>query len=221
MSSHQSYEMSKLKVTLFGATGKTGRHLIAESLKRGIDITVFARPSSSFENFDVRVVRGDLTDRSRLEEAIRGADAVLSALGPTKLSHPRDLPITRATNAIISAMKEVGVKRLIAVSTGTAVDPGDGRDWKIWLPALLVRYAMPSVYADIIGTAATMRASKLNWTMVRVALLTDGPATKRLNVGLYGHAPHNFAISREDAAKFMLDRATKHDFVREAPGISG
>lgn len=212
--------MSKLKVALFGATGKTGRYLIAEALKRGIDVTVFARPSSSFENSDVRVVRGDLTDRARLEEAIRGADAVLSALGPTTLPHPDDLPITRATDAIISAMKQVGVKRLIAASTGTAVDPEDGRDWKIWLPAVLIRFAMPSVYADIIGTATTIRASELDWTMVRLALLKDRPASGRLNVGLYGSTRHSFAISREDVASFMLDQIGTRDFVNEAPGIS-
>jgi hypothetical protein len=56
--------------------------------------------------------------------------------------------------------------------------------------------------------------------MVRIALLNDGPASGRLNVGLYGRTRHNFAISREDVAKFMLDRIANHDFVREAPGIS-
>jgi putative NADH-flavin reductase len=106
--------MSQLKITLFGATGKTGRYLIAEALQRGMEVTVFARPSNTFENPNVRIIRGDLTDRTLLEEAIRGADAVLSALGPTKLSHPKDLPITRATDAIISTMEQVGVKRLLA-----------------------------------------------------------------------------------------------------------
>ncbi len=115
--------MSKLKVTVFGATGKTGRYLIAEALQRDIDVTVLARPSSSFEDSNVRVVRGELTDRALLKEAIRGADAVLSALGPTTLPHPKDLPITRATDALVSAMKQVGVKRLIAVSTGTVGGP--------------------------------------------------------------------------------------------------
>ena len=212
--------MSKLKVTLFGATGKTGRSLIAEALRRGIDVTVFARAGSSFEDSNVRVVRGALTDGALLEEAIRGADAVLSALGPTALSHRNDLAITRATDAIILAMKQVGVKRLIAVSTGTAVDPEDGRDWKIWLPALLIRFAMRSVYADIVGTATTIRASELDWTMVRVALLKDRPASGRLNVGLYGITRHSLAIPREDVAKFMLDQIGSRDFVNKAPGLS-
>ena len=112
-----------MKVALFGATGKTGRHPIDEALKRGFDITVFARSSRPFVDSRVRVVRGDLTD-SPLRETIRGSEAVLSALGPTALPHPKDLPITRATEAIISAMKQESVNRLIAISTGTAALPG-------------------------------------------------------------------------------------------------
>lgn len=78
-----------MKVTLFGATGKTGAYLIGEGLKRGFDITVFARSGTSFENSQVRVVRGELTDIGILREAIRGSDTVLSALGPTSLKHPK------------------------------------------------------------------------------------------------------------------------------------
>jgi len=100
-----------MKVILFGATGTTGGYLIDEALKRGIDVTVFARSSSQFENAKVNIVRGELTDIALLRETISGSGAVLSALGPTKLRHPKDLPTTRATEAIISAMKQTHVQR--------------------------------------------------------------------------------------------------------------
>ncbi|QCJ01045.1 NAD(P)-dependent oxidoreductase [Agrobacterium larrymoorei] len=108
-----------MNVTLFGPTGKTGPYLIDEALKRGFEVTVFARSSTPFQDDRVHVVRGDLSDSAVLREAVRGADAVLSALGPSKTPHPRHLPITRATQAVISAMKEENVTRLIAISTGT------------------------------------------------------------------------------------------------------
>ena len=209
-----------MNVTLFGATGKTGKYLIDEGLKRGINLTVFARTQSSFQNPNVNVVRGELTDLERLKEAIRSSGAVLSALGPTSPQHPKDLPITRAIGAIISAMREVRVERLISISTGTAVDPEDGFDLKIWLPALLIRLAMPSSYRDIIGLARTVRASDLEWTMVRVGFLKSQPGSHRLNVGLYGHTKHSLSISREDVARFMFDQIENREFVRRAPGIS-
>ena len=209
-----------MNVTLFGATGKTGNYLINEGLKRDINMTVFARTQSVFQNPNVNVIRGELTDTERLKEAIRGSDAVLSALGPTSPQHPKDLPITRAIEAIISAMREVHVERLISISTGTAVDPKDGFDLKIWLPALLIRLAMPSSYRDIIGLAKTIRASDLEWTMVRVGFLKSQPGSHRLNVGLYGRTKHSLSISREDVAKFMFDQISNREFVRCAPGIS-
>jgi len=209
-----------MKITLFGATGKTGSYLIDEGLKRGMDITVFARPNSVFEHEDVRIVRGELTDRGLLKEAIRGARAVLSALGPTSLRHPDNVPITRATEAIMSMMKEEGVKRLIAVSTGTAPDPEDGSDRKISLPATLIRWGMPTAYQDIVGLASAVRSSGLDWTMVRVAFLKSVPASGRLNVGLYGHTKHSLVISREDVARFMFDQISTPEYIGKAPGIS-
>jgi putative NADH-flavin reductase len=71
-----------MKITLFGATGVTGKYLIQEALKGGMEVTVFARSTSPFSHSQVRVIRGDLVDKKKLTEAIRGSDAVLSALGP-------------------------------------------------------------------------------------------------------------------------------------------
>ncbi|MCI0997743.1 NAD(P)-dependent oxidoreductase [Pseudomonas corrugata] len=209
-----------MKVTLFGATGKTGQYLIAEGLKRGIQLTVFARTTTSFDSPNVHVVRGSLDDKDCLAKAIRGADAVLSALGPTSPKHPGNLPITKATESIISVMKQENVTRLIAVSTGTAPDPRDGSDWKIWLPALFIKIAMPSTFKDILALAKEIRASGLDWTMVRVALLKNRPASQRLNVGLYGHSAHSMTISREDVAIFMFDQISDKKYIKQAPGIS-
>ncbi|QCJ00923.1 NAD(P)-dependent oxidoreductase [Agrobacterium larrymoorei] len=209
-----------MKVTLFGATGKTGPYLIDEALKRGFEVTVFARSSSPFKDDRVRVVRGDLSDSAVLREAVRGADAVLSALGPSKTPHPKDRPITRATQAVISAMSQENVTRLIAISTGTAVDPADGSDWKAWLPAAVIKRLVPGVYQDIVGLAAAIRSSGLDWTMVRAAFLKNRPASKSLNVGLYGRTRHSLTVSREDIAIFMFDQINSREFVGKAPAVS-
>ena len=209
-----------MKVTLFGATGKTWPSLVNEGLQRGFELTVFARSSSKFENANVQIVRGEFTDIDLLRDAIRGSDAVLSALGPARQPHPKGMPITTATRAIISAMEREQVKRFIAVSTGTAADPGDDFDLKIWLPAAIIKFAMPSAYEDMIGLARAIRISSLDWTMVRAAVLKNRHAAEQLNVGLYGHAKHSLTVAREDLAKFMFDQIANHDFVRRAPGIS-
>ncbi|KQQ78206.1 flavin reductase [Xanthomonas sp. Leaf131] len=209
-----------MNITLFGATGKTGRHLIDQGLQRGDTLTVVARTGSRFAHPTLRVLRGDLTDTALLRDAVRGSDAVVSALGPTTVPHPGNQPITRATEAIIAAMAAENVSRLIAVSTGTAADPADRFDWKVWLPALPIRLAMRDAYRDIVGLAAAVRACPLDWTLVRVAFLTNRPASPRLNVGLYGHTTHSMTVSRADVAAFMFDQIGKHELLRQAPGIS-
>lgn len=209
-----------MKVVLFGATGKTGKYLIDEALRRGIETVVFARSGTPFDDARVQVVRGDLTDAALLRETVRGADAVLSALGPTRMPHPADLPITRATQAIVAAMKAENVSRLLAVSTGTAVDPGDGFDFKIWFPGVLLKYAMRTAYNDMIGLAQAIRESDLDWTMVRAAVLKDRPASRELNVGLYGHTKHSLTMSRADIAAFMFEQIRKPDYIGKAPGVS-
>ncbi|BDB72280.1 NmrA family transcriptional regulator [Comamonas thiooxydans] len=209
-----------MKVTLFGATGKTGPYLIEEGLKRQMDITVFARTGSEFDDPRVKVVRGSLTDNKALRAAICGADAVVSALGPTRFPHPQGMPITTATKAIIAAMKDEGVSRFVATSTGTAPDVGDTYDWKIRLPALLIRFAMATTYRDIIGLAEAIRNSGLDWTMVRLAVLNHSAPAQKLNVGLYGKTRHSWTVSRADAAAFMLNQLGESNFSKAAPGIS-
>lgn len=209
-----------MKITLFGATGKTGRYLIDEGLKRGFELTVFVRSNTTFDYPNIRIVKGDLDDSTALAEAIRDADVVLSALGPTTLKHPNNKPITVAMKSIISFMKQESVARLIAISTGTAIDPEDGFDAKIWFPAKLIQLFMPNSYQDIIELAKVIRSSDLMWTMVRVAFLKNVPASKKLNIGLYGHLNHSMTIPREDVAIFMYDQILDEKYVKQAPGIS-
>lgn len=209
-----------MKITLFGATGKTGRHLIEHALRRGTEVTVFARLNTPYSHPKVRVVRGDLTDVNILKEAIHEADAVISALGPTRTDHPSDLPITRAYEAIIRAMKDLGVKRLITTSTPTASDPGDKSIFTVWFPALLIKIILRSSCNDMITFPKVIRESGLDWTMVRLNILKDRKATNEIYIGLCGRTKHTLTLSREDAAIFMLDQVISREFIQQAPALS-
>lgn len=209
-----------MKVTLFGATGKTGSYLIDEALKRGIEVTVFARTTSNFKHPSVRIIRGELTDHKALSEAIHEADAVISALGPTQTNHPGDLPITRAYKEIISVMEQEGVQRLISTSTPTAPDPNDKSLFTVWFPALLIKLLMRSSYDDMITFPKIIRSSKLEWTMVRLNILKDRPASRKLNLGYCGHVKHTLTVSREDVAICMFDQIENRQFIHMAPAIS-
>lgn len=117
-------------------------------------------------------------------------------------------------------MEQENVTQLIAVSTGTAVDPDDRFDWKIRFPAFLIKIMMATTYQDIIALAKTIRASELAGILVRVAFLNNNPASSHLNVGLYGQTKHSMTLSREEVAMFMFDQLLNGQFINMAPGIS-
>jgi uncharacterized protein YbjT (DUF2867 family) len=72
-----------VKVLVFGATGGTGRALVDQALERGHAVTAFARDPTKIQSAhqNLTVARGNMLDLDSVEAAVKGQDAVLSALG--------------------------------------------------------------------------------------------------------------------------------------------
>ena len=72
-----------MNLLILGATGGTGRALVEQALALGHTVTAFARNPAKVRTThpNLRVVQGDISNPESLEAAIRGQDAVLSALG--------------------------------------------------------------------------------------------------------------------------------------------
>src|SRR5262244_1739639 len=107
-----------MKLTVFGATGGTGQFLVTQALQQGHEVVAFVRDPGKLTITDarLRVVRGNVTENaSRVDEAVRGQDAVISALGRRNSFKSADL-ISRSMRAIVPAMEHQRVRRLIVVS---------------------------------------------------------------------------------------------------------
>ena len=89
-----------MRVAVFGASGRTGRPLVEQALARGHEVRALARDPSRLRVGHERlvVIRGDVLDAAKVEEAVAGTDAVLSALGQTKTS-PNDVQTRGTENA--------------------------------------------------------------------------------------------------------------------------
>ena len=83
-----------MRVTVLGASGRTGRALVSQALEAGYEVVAFARDRSKLgiEHERLTVIEGDATDVASLERSVAGADAVLSGLGPVKGGDPRFMP---------------------------------------------------------------------------------------------------------------------------------
>lgn len=206
-------------VAIFGGTGKTGRHLVEQALGAGHRVAVLARTPDKLDlqHERLRVVKGDVLDPVAVAATIEGATAVLSALGPTK--NVPDYQVSRGTAHVLGAMREHGVRRIV-LSAGAGVGAeGDQPKLVNHLISFALKLAARHVLEDMTRTVDSVRASDLDWTVVRVPMLTDGPATGRVRVGHVG-VNTGPRIARADLARFMLEQLDDPTHVRASPVIS-
>jgi putative NADH-flavin reductase len=219
-----------MKLTIFAATGGTGKQILDRAVSAGHDVTVVVR-SPGKVTADVRVIGADLaTARAGdLEAAVRGADAVLSALGPRTRA---EAGITaRATGAIAEAMWSAGARRIVVVSAapvGTVstpahpaprFDPGDGFVMRHLLNPMVKR-VLRAHYDDLARMEDVLRESNLDWTAVRPPRLTDGPATGAYRVAIDRNIRGGVTISRADVAEYMLRALDDPRTVGHAIGLA-
>ena len=211
-----------MKLAVFGATGSTGLHIIEEALKQGYVLSVYTRDAKKLAAFagKVDVVVGDLQDRDAIAKCIQGADAVISALGPNSFKVQGDRPVMHGLSNIMTAMRQLGVRRLLQVSTASYRDPQDGFALSSLAGVLFFKVMVRKAYDDIRATGELIANSDLDWTLVRIPFLKDGPANGKIDVGWYGRTKLGSKLSRGNLAQFLVQQITDKKFVRAAPGIA-
>lgn len=224
-----------MKLTIVAATGRIGHHLLRHATDAGHDVTAVARhPETLAEDrmTGIRVVRADLADPdpAALDSAVAGADAVLSALGPRSLSEAGVVSV--GTRAIARAMGVTGTRRLVVVSAapiGTVAspgrprparhDPGDGFFMRHLL-APGIKVVLRRAYADLALMEEELRASDLDWTVVRPPRLTDRPGTGVYRTALGQNLRRGLSVPREDVAHLMLAALGRPETVHQVVGIA-
>jgi putative NADH-flavin reductase len=208
-----------MKLTFFGATGQTGMEIVKQALSSGHDVTVVARDPAKLGEFKskVKVIQGDSTDSQVAEQAVAGADAVLSALGHVGNSPP-DL-LSKSISSIIDAMKKQNVKRLIVLTNVAARDPSDRPSFYNRVLLTLFTLIRGKIAKDSAEEARIISESDLDWTIVRAILLTNGPLTKKYRIGPFETSAKT-RISRVDVADFMISCIVEGKYVRAKPVIS-
>lgn len=208
-----------MKVTIFGSTGGTGKELVKQALAAGHDVTVYVRnPDKLFvTNDQLKVIQGTLDEPNKINEAISGADVVLSALGPT--SNKPGKPLTEGMHHIVTAMEKQNVERLIVATGAGVADPNDKPQLIGRLFGLALRLFARHVLADSQGMVAVMQNSNLNWTLTRAPRLNNQPGTGQIKVGYAGRGPGT-QLSRADFARFMLEQINDGTWWHKAPMVS-
>ena len=206
---------SSMLLFVLGATGGTGRALVEQARQRGHRVTAFVRSPQKLGSFrdGVTVLQGDPRNADELRDALRGHDAVVSALGPPGLG-PTTL-VGDCARSTVTAMQATGVRRLLVVGVAVLFED-DGI-----LNAVARRTFLRNVARDSAEMERIVRASGLDWTIARPPRLTNGMLTRAYGVA-DGRMPPaaRLTISRADVADFLLDEVERSAHVRRIIGLA-
>ncbi|MCX7668954.1 MAG: SDR family oxidoreductase [Anaerolineae bacterium] len=208
-----------MKLLIFGATGGTGRQLVAQALEQGHAVTAYVRVAAklNMQHPNLTVVQGNILNAESVLAVVFGKDAVLSALGTRKPGLP---DLIQGTRNILAAMHQCEVRRSIWVSS---FGVGESARQLHRLPRLIIVHGfLRSYMLEKELQERLVRKSDGDWIIVRPGYLTDGPRT-----GVYRVIPADAVeqirrptISRADVADFMLKNLAANTYVRRAVGLT-
>jgi len=203
-----------MKILVLGATGGTGRLIVRDAVAKGDSVVALVRSKASANLPGASIIEGDARDEATLARAMDGCVAVVSALGTGMGRRKVDL-LTVVTRALVKAMTRNGVRRLVCVS---ALGVGDSRGHggfvfdRLFQPLLLSQ-----AYKDKERQEAEVRASALDWVLVRPAMLTDNPARGSARTFTDLASVKGGKIARADVARFVVEQLTTDTWLRRAP----
>ncbi|MCF2525718.1 NAD(P)-dependent oxidoreductase [Yinghuangia soli] len=209
-----------MRITVFGATGPTGRRITAQALAAGHLVTAVSRRADALAPHPgLAVVRADVADTAAVASALAGSDAVVSALGvpPTK-----DVVTvySEGMRNIVAGMERHGVARLVAVSS-SVVDP----HWRptgehffnLVMDPLVNRKVAGTAHADMRRMEALLQDSAVDWTVVRPGGLFEHDEVTRYEIA--EESVDALFTARSDLAAAMLAQLEDRRFVGKAIGV--
>jgi uncharacterized protein len=195
-----------MKLLVFGASGRTGREVVARALERRHEVTAFVRdPEKASFDGRVRLAQGDAREAGAVDAALAGQERAVSTIGPVALETTTEA--SEATNTIVEAMVRAGLRRLVISANAT----------------IFTNEEVTGDYANVATEhrrdAAILRRSSLDWTIVAPPFLKDDPATGSYDAVVDGKAPGK-SITRGDFATALLDALERDDWTGHAVGVT-
>src|SRR5215469_5060530 len=198
-------------VVVLGAAGQLGREVVRDLLARGhaVRAAVRRRPEPPLPA-PVEIRIADARNKSEICAAIEGIDAVVNVIGGGTLR--RNVVASSTAAVAVPATQDVGVRRYIAMSAGMVA-----LDWPLF------KYVLrPLIFHHILAehrrVEEIVRASGLDWTIVRPSALTNQPA--RGYEASLELLPRAFMTTRADVAAFIGDELDRNNYVRKAVFIA-
>ena len=211
--------MTNMKLVVFGGSGGTGQEIIGQALDQGHEVTAFVRDPKklAIKHSKLHIIEGDvLKEQSAVVGAIAGRNAIICALGVGNSLKSAGL-IGRSLAAIVPAAEKHGARRLILIS---AFGVGDSFRNAPPVPRLMYRLLLGDIYRDKKAGEDIVKASGLDWTIIRPVMLATGAKTGAYRSGERLDLRGIPKVSRANVAHFALAQLADKTFLRKTAVIS-
>lgn len=200
-----------MSVVVLGASGATGRLVVATALERGHKAVALVRRPGTFAPQEGLIE--EIWPTVKDAPALADAGVVISTLGGADKG-----PTTVCTDGVrsaVTAMKTAGVTRLIAVSAHGVLET---HDRSLYCRAVWAKVA--ERMRDKEAMEPLITASGLNWTIVRPPKLADHDAIGKYAAGVDLPIRLWSSIGRADLAAFLIDEAETPRYEHAYPRIT-
>ncbi|MEB2779283.1 NAD(P)H-binding protein [Algoriphagus sp. C2-6-M1] len=207
------------KIAVIGGTGKAGNFLVNELVKAGFQIKMLVRNPDRIPiyNPQIEVIIGDVLDQPTVNKLLEDCDAVISTLGwgvpPSKHTISSE-----GTSNVLQAMKLHGITRYV-VASGINVDvKGDKKGASVKAATEWMYANYPNSTADKQLEYELLNRNEVDWTLVRLPLITMDEENRSINVSLEDCLGDQ--ISATSLANFLIDQLSNRQFIKQAPFIA-
>ena len=214
-----------MKILLLGATGRTGKYLIEEAIKKGHKIATIARNPEKIKDFKIDITQGTPYDYETVDKAITGCEAIITTLNVSRksdnpwapLAATKDM-ISRSASNAVKAMEKAGIKRFVALGA-----IGAGRSWKTapGILKLIVSFSnLKYAFSDHGKQEEILENSSLDYTICRAPMLSAEINNTGAVATPEGEKPASRMLSRNSAAEFFIRIIENNEHIRETISLS-
>ncbi len=208
-----------MTIIIFGATGQVGLQLVKQALWKGHQVRAFGRNVHELldmQDDHLQLIKGALFDETEVYNAVKGCDAVLSALGGG--TDGTDKTRSLGMKNILKQMEKAGVQRIIGIG-GLGVLQADEEtllvDTDTYPPEFF------AVGKEHEAAWKQLADSNSRWTFVcPPGIVNEAPTGVFTTNADYPPSPNHYRITAGDLALFMLNELEKNDYLQKRVGIS-
>lgn len=205
-----------MNILLLGMTGRVGSEIAKLALEDKHQVTALVRTPEkiSINDDNLSIIKGDVTVKEDVERAMKGADAVISALNTDGAD-----TLTKSMPLIIEAMTDESIKRIVTVGTAgilnSRVEPDVLRYQSSESKRKLTRAA-----EEHHKTYLLLEDSNLDWTVVCPTYLPDGEAVGEHREERDFLPEDGKKITVGDTAEFVYKQLESDKYIKSRVGIA-